>query len=648
MKLRLLTFTLYLLLCAGCGSPDDLPTTDNKILDIQILSSPEFLNASRTYNLEMRVTNISGQTFASDRIEKIKLSYHWSPREDRDIFQEGIRSSIASSLSPGESQACQFKITAPPKPGEYYLLPGAVEEDRAWLQVETKELKFKVLPWDKFSPQGDFFIQTGSRKLDKASKLALTVIDSNTWNSSGHFFFTAGATYQNPWIRDFFWSIPALKWLVEDHFLQKVLTDYLLHQREDGELPDWANDRLWLKNSVLSDHEANAVLAAHLLGQFSVSDSLAKRKTDHRAQLQKLHLALEWLWRNRLDKTSGMITTGHTADWGDVESEEPGTAGLTLGENSHPVVGIFHQAHAAQAAESLADMFNQAGEKNIEGLWRQRANELKTHARKLWSEKHGHYLIHKHTTRLDHLFPEENIFSLAGNTRAITAAIADPEKIMTVINKAAGLIPFGASLSPAYPDNFFKHSYMQKQNEYQNGGIWIWHASQMVLEEFRNGRSASAVKHLEYLAAMAIRNRDFHEWHLHNGQGMGSPSYTASAASFLNALIAGYFGVDLDRNALVISPRLRTENGRLRLSLPGQNKSLRFNYSYSAEKVEIITKGNLKKDFTLRWLKPEGFKVGQVELDGTTVNFEIEAVNLDEYLIIKKIPLKSAIIIKGK
>jgi hypothetical protein len=645
VRLHLYLVVLAALLLSGCTGEGSSASKQQALLKIELLELPETLYASRTYNLKARITNLSDNYAKLKEISLLKLAYHWSPATNRSSFQEGLRSPIFSLLERDKAAIVNLKVTAPAKPGQFFLLPGALEENKTWLNVETREVEFKVLPWNDFPTDKSIFISTGFKSLDKSCQLALRVLQENIWHENGEVRFSTGAIYPDAWLRDFYWSLPALKWLVPQDQLKNILETCLSFQLEDGQLVDFRNSFKVQKNDVLSDHEIDAILAASLLNE--ITPDLQESPALQPVTLARLEKALEWLWRNRLDPQSGMITSGHIADWGDVEFEQDGGDALRLGPGSNQVTGIYHQAMAVQAAERLASLLERSGQTGKSQRWLSRASSLRDNARKLWSEKHGHFLIHQHTTNLNHDFNEDSIFALAGNTQALRAGLASEDQIANIIAKGVSS-PFGRSLTPSYPPGFFKHHYLDQKDEYQNGGIWIWHASQFILEEFRNGYSQGAVTHLLEFSKLSHRNRDFHEWHTPAGKGMGSNSYAVSAASFLDAVISGYFGIELTNTQLTISPRLAEHNGRLTLSLPGQKRMIHLVYQYSHKTVQIRIRENLSDSFKLRCLLAANFSPAKFSVNNQKAPFILETIGEEKYLVAEDLPMKSRIIISAK
>ena len=629
---------LILLLLSACSGEQGF-SPQNAIFQIELISPPDVLAANRTYNFLAKITNISGRDIPASVLSGMKLGYHWSPEENHEIYREGIRSPLPPAFFASSSSIVNFKVTAPESPGNYSLLPGIVEENKSWLDSTTSAREFSVSSWEKYDQERTLLFETGLKNLDRASRLAISVIRSNTWTIGNIFCFSAGAIYPDAWLRDFYWSLPALKWLASDQQLLSIIEDNISHQKQDGQLPDWANKTKWLKNDVLTDQEMVAALSTCLIHQFSPD-------IEHFHLIPKLEKAMTWLWDNRLDQQTGMITSGHIADWGDVEFEDSGDEGLLLGETSHLVAGIYLQALAVQSAESLAYLLDSSGDHEKATFWQQQAQTLREKAQALWNKEKGYFLIHRHLSELVHDFDESSVFALAGNTQAIKAGIATPEQTRQIMNRQPDG-SFAACLSPSFPEGFFKHSYMLHQDEYQNGGIWIWHASQFIKEEFDRGYSEKALVHLADLADLALKNKDFHEWHDHAGTGKGSHCYAASATSFLDALISGYYGIKLQGDNLTISPRLGRNQGRIRLQLPGQNRNLVYRYSYSPNKVEIKTKGTLTRRFSLFWLIPKDFSPSTVNVNSDKLEFKIISLAEDHYLVVKELPLGSRIVISS-
>ncbi len=85
------------------------------------------------------------------------------------------------------------------------------------------------------------------------------------------------------------------------------------------------------------------------------------------SRLRRLDMALEWLWRNRLDAKRGLIWSGFTADWGDVESSYADQRAIKLSDRSQRTYSIYTQALFIQAAQKLVLMAGRMGDKAMAG-----------------------------------------------------------------------------------------------------------------------------------------------------------------------------------------------------------------------------------------------------------------------------------------
>lgn len=88
--------------------------------------------ASMRYFVPLIITNRSSRPLGSEAL--INVAYHWrtADAEHSVVVWDGDRSQIRPSLWPGESRCMLAEVTAPSKPGSYFLEWDLVEENVAW------------------------------------------------------------------------------------------------------------------------------------------------------------------------------------------------------------------------------------------------------------------------------------------------------------------------------------------------------------------------------------------------------------------------------------------------------------------------------------------------------------------------------------
>ncbi len=173
--------------------------------------------------------------------------------------------------------------------------------------------------------------------------------------------FRSGLNYPQVWLRDANTVIPASRFFYGDGPLRTWLVEHLAHQSEDGSLEDWLDEAGGSgKNTTESDQETSAVQAA---GQ--VSRVLGTRWLTDRAAgqpvIDRLERALKYVLAQRLDEETGLIKSGHTIDWGDVDIEDADEKAVAVDERSHWVAGIYSQSMFYAAALDLSGMFEKLG-----------------------------------------------------------------------------------------------------------------------------------------------------------------------------------------------------------------------------------------------------------------------------------------------
>jgi hypothetical protein len=76
-------------------------------------------------------------TWQSNIVPPFALSYHWlTPDTEEIVMFDGLRTSFATPVAPGESVVMNARVRAPNYPGHYTLIWDVVQEHRTWLSLE--------------------------------------------------------------------------------------------------------------------------------------------------------------------------------------------------------------------------------------------------------------------------------------------------------------------------------------------------------------------------------------------------------------------------------------------------------------------------------------------------------------------------------
>jgi hypothetical protein len=184
--------------------------------------------------------------------------------------------------------------------------------------------------------------------------------------------FGAGTIYPQIWLRDSATLIPATRYFYPLGYLTSWIEEHLSHQRANGELYDWiaAGDPAQFtanapragsiyragsvllsadKNTTAADQEASAVHAAAQVFALTGDRAWLGKKILGRPLVRRLDSALEYVLANRFSSVYGMVTSGFTADWGDVSPVYPDQRVIYLDERTPVVAGLYTNAFFARA-----------------------------------------------------------------------------------------------------------------------------------------------------------------------------------------------------------------------------------------------------------------------------------------------------------
>jgi hypothetical protein len=464
--------------------------------------------------------------------------------------------------------------------------------------------------------------------------------------------FSAGSAYPQIWLRDAATIIPASRFFYTLPYLKSWLIEHLDRQKTNGELQDWLDSRGTAdKNTTETDQETSAVHAAIQIAGLIGADWLDER-IGEKSLIDRLEKALSFVWEQRRDPGTGLIRGAHTVDWGDVEMEEPDQRAIYTGPGTHWTADIYDQSQFYRSARGVAALLRSKKKDVSARAWETRADGIRRLTdERLWQKELGFYRVHIHITPLRHDFDEDAMFAMGGNAEAIDSGLASADKARLIIGTAMtrqkkfGLSTISGALLPPYAKGVFKHPMVDDPYEYQNGGQWDWFGGKLVLSMFRHTGADKAEAALLEIARKADANNGFFEWDDPQGRGHGSPYYSGSAGSLARALLEGYFGIGLERDKLVIEPRLGRKSGAVHLFVPAAERFIAYSWNLNpdSKRLTLSFNGDWSDRVELRipWRRIDEAvasdpKSGQFEvrLDGRPASYRIETSSSGEVVLI--------------
>ncbi|MGD2088037.1 MAG: hypothetical protein PVH61_17795 [Candidatus Aminicenantes bacterium] len=444
-------------------------------------------------------------------------------------------------------------------PGKYIVEFDIVKEGEFWgshKKWKTGKIKLHLKPL--ISPGFkkkylDFFCSTGNPLLDcEQYLLRLTLKNSEIITGDGKIFgFSAGSDYPQVWIRDTatFIAYAKLYYLLET--LAKSVELFMEHQSATGEVVDWVDvSGNTDKNTVETDQESSLVLAAYTVGQGN--PQWFHKEIKGKSVLNRLELALAWVWQNKRNPRYNLIYSGFTADWGDLENTYPDQRATKLSDRSTLVFSIYTQAKYIQAIDHLVKILMQTNETKNRAkihIWQDRSNTLKSQTRKhLYIEDKGYFITHiVPTAEKEKYFQmEKDMLAVGGNAEAIIAGLMDRDQIKRFLEvlekrrKDYQLRTVSFTLIPPYPEGFFPHHLLSQPWNYQNGGEWDWIGGRVVKAFFMKGFPGKAERYLLEIVKKNLANFCIFEWEDRRGTGRGAMFYAGAAGVIGEAILIGY------------------------------------------------------------------------------------------------------------
>jgi hypothetical protein len=660
IRLMLICLSVAFWMWGGCSSSQEKSGGNLQGDDSALITTrADGLRAREGGNAEvdLRLKNTGKNEWSSRGRNPYLLSYHLLDETGKALKFENARTSLPRPILPGEEIELAIRVKAPLDKGAYLVEIDIVREGLAWFKDSGgRTLVLPLLVEERQRP-GETSFESSLPEFDVLQKLIRVTLENDEVAFQGRTGringFTAGAGYPQVWLRDAATIIPASRYYYPESFLTSWLEEHLAYQKPDGSLEDWIDGQGRSdKNTVETDQEASAVQSAYQVFLLKGTAWLEKRVAGE-AILDRLENAVAYLFENRFDLKHGLITGAHTADWGDVDPEDPDQKAIYVDERTRWTADIYDQSMGYEACLRLASMFAALGQREKADSWQKKAASLREAAdRYLWQEEKGFYRVHIHLDPFPHDFDEDDMFAMGGNTQAIIAGLANGEKAERIIGTALErqgsfrLSTVSGSLLPPYPAGFFLHPAMDEPYEYQNGGQWDWFGGRLVLAMFENGFSVAAREKLIEIAAKNNRNGGLFEWDTKEGNGRGSDDYAGSAGSLARALYEGYFGFKLGENSLELEPKLGGDEGRVRIHIPSSGLSADLDYRpvKSERKVLFRYESNFAGQGKVRLLVPwtllgvserGGRKELEVRRDGLKIPFFLEKRHQDEFVVVE-------------
>lgn len=557
---------------------------------IQSFREPEHWYAGECNTLEVTIENIGKIPWVvtEDNIKwRVRSSYHLF--KDNILIGEGLRTDFPETVKPGNSLTVKMNIYIPSTPGKYEIVIDLLKEGRFWFkdignspssiiadaidplaggtviaEEQMESADFKIFLQNSKKLQCKLRVANPYPELQRSLKLTARDYEKNFMDGkSAMIGWIPGSNYPEIWLRDSYYHSTTAVFFYDPEITKRIIEHFLDYSSlRRGFVPDFVTGSGETGEfSVSSDKYPFLILmACEYLKQSGDYDWL-KKKMGKTTIYGMLSAIVEKLFRAFYDDDRGMFFSAHTADWGDVEFENTGIESQLRGRDSHRVAGIYTQALFFAAMKEWSDILSQVHlyQKSMQSM--HKADQLKTTVNDtLWIQKRGFFRIHKHLDPLKHDFNEDKIFALGGNIWAIRSGLADNEQAKQIFNminniQAKNRYPtISKVLQPSYPKDFFKHPALSEPDFYQNGGFWDWYGGLAVLEEFRNRNYEAALKHIREISASIVERANLFEWYDKNGRGMGSMHYLASGTSVMEAIVRGYYGIEMKGGIFNLSP----------------------------------------------------------------------------------------------
>jgi hypothetical protein len=395
---------------------------------------------------------------------------------------------------------------------------------------------------------------------------------------------------------------------------------------------------------VTSDEEPSVVMMAYVAYKAGGGRDWLLGLQAGKSRIDRLNMAMDWLFEHRYDRQVRLVKRGNTTDWGDVAVGVGSSSGSYTTEPVDWTASIYDQAWTYKALIQLAEMNTAMARADAAERQLARARLLRQSvADRLWQPGRGYFRTRILLPPLAPEIDEDRIVSIA-NAVAVYAGIADPSErkpIFTALEAArmaAGVSKPGLSLWPAYPLGFFDYPQMTPGN-YQNGGVWDWWGGMQISGQFWTGYSAMGRQGLRQVAADWARDPGaVYEWQEPGtGRNAGSSAYAGAASTMAESIITGLYGVELGPGSWAITPRLGAQSGGIHLYHPPSGCVLDYWHTYAGDRVAVEWETNHPLPGELKLVLPENTTVENALLDQKPVRMKLDTLG-DDNLVVLPMP----------
>ncbi len=533
--------------------------------EVQITCVPLQVTARQGEKVTLNFTVSNRSVYTLNQAGNFFISYHARDLSGRLVRFDNRRFKLPVAVKPGSTAHFAVAVYFSLVPGAYRLEWDLVREGEFWGRDKKWGSCFfglRLLPLaapDFRNARLPTLYDSGRDWLDREQYLLRQIFCNNEIRMNGRFFgFAAGTDYPQVWIRDTSTMLGYARFFYPPADLQVIVERFFLTQSPGGEIQDWVDTAGRCdKNTVETDQESSLVLAAF---QLALCDpGWLAGEVAGASRLLRLDKALEWVWQNRRDRDRGLIWSGFTADWGDVERSYADQRAIKLSDRSQRTYSTYTQALFIQAARKLVLMAGRLGNKGMADRWRQREKSVAAECRRqLYLRDLGYFLVHRVDGKDDVLSWERNILAVGGNAEAIRAGLLDKMEIARLLQvlekrrRQFGLRTVSFTLLPPYPEGFFPHPLLRSPWNYQNGGEWDWIGGRLVSALYQAGFRSEAERYLREIVDKNLDEMNIFEWSDKSGGGQGALFYAGAAGVLGEAIFSGHFGLqeDFDRYTL--------------------------------------------------------------------------------------------------
>ena len=460
------------------------------------------------------------------------------------------------------------------------------------------------------------------------------------------------------WIRDYSDMLRGVRYFERD--LESVVDHFAETQAENGRIFDYfttfpeklpcerENWTKYVRVPVEADVEYRFVKAAFLAWQATGDDGWIENTMPKMEKALRYILSHPWRW----DEQVGLVKRAYTIDTWDFAYTAGRHDWLQFRIDDDTYWGFFHGDNSGyyEAFLMMALLYDYFGKPVPAGLWRKRAEDLKTRMNRIcWNGKFYTHFVKRTMVEIPGV-DESSQLSLSNPMAVNRGAATHPMAVSIIkeyLKRRTETEAFAEwfSIDPPFPDGIFGDEKL-KMGAYVNGGIMPLVGGELAKVALAHGFETYGVDILKRYYDMVAVSGETYLWYFPDGTAAGLETSTSPEAeptdgwgssAMLYGFLEGLAGIE-DRltrfRKVTLSPRWHAADVsevEVRVGYEASGCTIAYAYRAQDDKIllEIETAGS---DVAFHVLIPEDSRATEVSANNKKVGFKNSIIENSRYV----------------